>query len=118
MGFQEQPDYADPIGIDGDDIWGGEAVRTSRSPFTFNPDDQTWRQLVQARNQLFLPNDEGKLGTTEDIPIYKYVIKCGCGLYDANSLEDYDSHLAELVADNDGNIMKHTPAVVMVRIEE
>ena len=36
-------------------------------------------------------------------PIYKFKIVCGCGFYTTNNLADWDSHLAELVAMDDGN---------------
>lgn len=35
----------------------------------------------------------------------KTLIDCGCGYYAAESLEDYDQHLGEHVAENDGNIL-------------
>ena len=35
----------------------------------------------------------------------KTIIQCGCGYYAAESLEDYDQHLGEHVAENDGNIL-------------
>jgi hypothetical protein len=34
----------------------------------------------------------------------KTKITCGCGLYTAETLEEYDFHLAEHVAEDDGNM--------------
>lgn len=34
----------------------------------------------------------------------KTKIRCGCGLFCADDLNDYDQHLAEHVAEDDGNL--------------
>lgn len=53
------------------------------------------------------------------IPEYKYVIHCGCGLYTASDLDDYDQHLAEIVEQDGPNIKLHIERtyVQMVRTD-
>lgn len=68
-----------------------------------------------------MPNAEGLFATDEPYQLftdYKFKIVCGCGLYDADDLDDYDSHLGEVVAEDDGNIMLHIKrtSVVMVQV--
>ena len=56
---------------------------------------------------------------TYTIPEYKYVIHCGCGLYTASDLDDYDQHLAEIVEQDGPNIKLHIERtyVQMVRTD-
>ena len=81
---------------------------------------QTYRRVAP----IILPDANGMFGTAicsiTGPTIYKFKIVCGCGYYTTDTLDDWDSHLAELVAADDGNIKLHTDrvSVQMVRISE
>ena len=87
---------------------------------------QTYRQVAP----IILPDANGMFGTAicsvTGPTIYKFKIVCGCGLYTTDTLDDWDSHLAELVAADDGSdrsgrsFKLHTDrvSVQMVRISE
>ena len=53
---------------------------------------------------------------TWTIPQYKYVIHCGCGRYAASDLDDYDSHLAEVIAEDGPNIKLHIERTTVQRV--
>lgn len=85
-----------------------EGLLTVRPRWARNIDEEAYQEILRQRDFINNP-----------IPIYAYKISCGCGYYDTYSLADWDSHLAELVASDDGNIKMHTDrtSVIMVRIE-
>lgn len=66
-----------------------------------------------------MPSQQWLEAPLDSIPIYKYVIHCGCGLYAASDLNDYDQHLAEIVAADGPNIKLHIDrtSVQMVRTD-
>ncbi len=71
---------------------------------------EAWRRAEAEQSQRQMD----QVGILE----YKFVIHCGCGLYTASDLDDYDQHLKEVVEQDGPNIKLHIDrtSVVMVRI--